>query len=132
MTIDYGFQTTDEVKFDKQGLPEGQHKVMIIGEEADEKGRGIVVEYEVVEGEKKGYKSKVWYLTKHENATTSNIAKQNIKRIAEATGKAVSATSPLKSRVLQVLVAVQKNDDSRTEIKKYLPESATSSSAAPF
>ena len=31
MTIDYGFETTDEVKYDAQGLPVGEHKVMIIG-----------------------------------------------------------------------------------------------------
>ena len=132
MTIDYGFTSSDEVKFDKQGLPEGTHKVMIIGEEADDKGRGVVAEFEIIEGAFKGKKSKVWYLTTHDNATTANIAKQNIKRIAEATGKAVSGTSPLKGRVLQVQVAVQKNDDSRTEIKKYFPENHQAASATPF
>lgn len=120
----YGFSSTDEVEFDKQGLPVGQHKVMIIGEEPF-KDSGLVVEYEIVSsGDYKGKKGKVWYLTRHENPTTANIAKQNIKRIAEATGRAVSATSPLKGRVLQVIVGVQKNDESRTEIKKYLPENA--------
>lgn len=122
MTNDYyGFTSTDEVKYDAQGLPLGEHKVMIIGEEPDAKERGIVAEFEIVEGEHKGKRGKVWYLTKHENATTANIAKQNIKRIADATGRAVSATSPLKGRVLRVLVGVQKNDADRTEIKKYLP-----------
>lgn len=132
MTNYYGIETTDEVKFDKQGLPEGTHKVMIIGEEADEKGRGVVAEFEILEGQFKGKKSKVWYLTTHENVTTSNIAKQNLKRIAEATGKAVSATSPLKGRVLQVQVAVQKNDDSRTEIKKYMSENHQAQANTPF
>lgn len=122
MTNDYyGFTSTDEVKYDAQGLPLGEHKVMIIGEEPDAKDRGIVAEFEIVEGEHKGKRGKVWYLTKHENATTANIAKQNIKRIADATNRAVSATSPLKGRVLRVLVGVQKNDAERTEIKKYLP-----------
>lgn len=122
MTNDYyGFTSTDEVKYDAQGLPLGEHKVMIIGEEPDAKDRGIVAEFEIVEGEHKGKRGKVWYLTKHENATTANIAKQNIKRIADATNRAVSATSPLKGRVLRVLVGVQKNDADRTEIKKYLP-----------
>lgn len=122
MTNDYyGFTSTDEVKYDAQGLPLGEHKVMIIGEEPDSKERGIVAEFEIVEGEHKGKRGKVWYLTKHENATTANIAKQNIKRIADATGRAVSATSPLKGRVLRVSVGVQKNDAERTEIKKYLP-----------
>lgn len=123
MTNVYGFESTDEVSYDKQGLPIGQHKVMIVAEEPF-KESGLVVEFEIVSGEHKGKRGKVWYLTKHENATTANIAKQNIKRIADATGRAVSATSPLKGRVLQVVVGTQKNDESRTEIKKYLPENA--------
>lgn len=131
MTIDYGFSSTDEVQYDKQGLPVGTHKVMIIGEEADAKDRGIVVEYEIVEGEFKGKKAKEWLLTKHDNATTANIAKQNIKRIADATGRAVSGTSPLKGRVLKLVVAVQKDDADRTQIKKYLPQTHVEESA-PF
>ena len=122
MTNDYyGFTSTDEVKFDAQGLPLGEHKVMIIGEEPDSKERGIVAEFEIVEGEQKGKRAKVWYLTKHEKALTKKIAIENVKRIADATGRAVSGTSPLKGRVLRVLVGVQKNDADRTEIKKYLP-----------
>ena len=122
MTNDYyGFDSTDNITYDKTGLPLGEHKVMIIGEEPDLKDRGIVAEFEIVEGEHKGKRGKVWYLTKHENTLTKNIAMQNIKRIADATGRAVSATSPLKGRVLRVLVGVQKNDADRTEIKKYLP-----------
>jgi len=132
MTIDYGFSTTDEVKYDAQGLPVGTYKVMIIGEEEDAKGRGVVVEYEVVAGEYKGKKGKVWYLTKHENAITSNIAKQDIKRIADATNRAVSASSPLKGRVLSVTVGVQKNDADRTEIKKYHPENYEVESEIPL
>lgn len=130
MTNYYGIESTDNVKYDPQGLPIGQHKVMIVGEEPDEKGRGVVAEFEIVAGEYKGKRSKVWYLTMHENPTTKNIAQQNLKRIADATGRAVTPTSPLKGRVLQVIVGVQKNDESRTEIKKYLPENADS--ATPF
>jgi ribosomal protein L24 len=122
--IDYGFTSTDDVKYDSQGLPVGTYKAMIIGEEADPKGRGVVVNYEVVSGDFKGKTGKVWYLTTHENATTANIAKQNIKRIADATGRAVSGASPLKGRVLTLTVAPQKNDADRTEIKKYMPENA--------
>jgi len=122
--IDYGFTSTDDVKYDATGLPVGTYKAMIIAEEPDTKGRGVVVNYEVVSGEHKGKTGKVWYLTTHENPTTSNIAKQNIKRIADATGKSVSAQSPLKNRVLTITVAPQKNDPDRTEIKKYAPENA--------
>lgn len=129
MTNMYGFETTDDVQYDKQGLPLGQHKVMIVDEQPF-KEAGIVVEFEIVEGGLKGKRGKVWYLTRHENPTTANIAKQNIKRIAEATGRAVSPAAPLKNRVLQVIVGEQKNDSTRTEIKKYLPENADA--AVPF
>lgn len=130
MTNDYyGFDSTDNIAYDKTGLPVGEHKVMIIGEEPDAKDRGLVANFEIVEGDYKGKTGKVWFLTKHENVTTANIAKQNIKRIADATGKAVSGTSPLKGRVLRVVVGAQKNDPDRTEIKKYLP---ADKSDAPF
>ena len=120
----YGVASTDDVKYDAQGLPVGTYKAMIIGEEPDAKGRGVVAEFEAVSGEHKGKKGKVWFLTTNENVTTSNIAKQNLKRIADATGKAVSAINPLKNRVLTITVAPQKNDPDRTEIKKYAPENA--------
>lgn len=118
----YGFETTDEVQYDKQGLPTGTYKAMIIGEDDDEQGRGVVAEYEALDGENKGRKGKVWYLTKHENPQTANIAKQNIKRIADATGKAVSESAPLKGRVLTIEVRQQKKNPDYTEIFKYYPE----------
>jgi hypothetical protein len=64
----------------------------------------------------------VWFLTLHENPQTANIAKQNLKRIADATGRAVSPTAPLKGRVLTLEVAQQKKNPDYTEVKKYLPE----------
>lgn len=130
--IDYGFKTTDDVKYDVQGLPVGTYKVMIIGEEADPKGRGVVVNYEVLSGDFKGKTGKVWYLTTHEKTITSNIAKQNIKRIADATGKAVTASSPLKNRVLTITVAPQKNDPDRTEIKRYASENTVVADEIPL
>jgi ribosomal protein L24 len=133
--IDYGFDTTDEVKYDAQGLPLGTYKAMIVGEEQFVKNGvdvGVVAEYEAVSGDFKGKRGKVWYLTKHENPTTANIAKQNIKRIADATGKAVTAATPLKGRVLTITVAPQKNDPDRTEIKKYAPEDAAITDEPPL
>ncbi len=130
--VDYGFETTDDVQYDKQGLPIGTYKVMAISEEDDEKGNGFIIEYEVVEGEFKGRKGKVWYHTKHPNATTANIAKQAVKRISDATGKAVSASSPIKNRVFTIQVGEQKKDPRYTEIKKYLPEDHKPSEDAPF
>ena len=121
----YGFESTDEVELDKLGLPIGEHRVMIKGEEPDVKDgvtRGIIVEYEVVEGEAKGKTMKQWLLTMHPTSPeAANIAKQNIKRIAEATGRAVTPSDRLKGRTLSVVVGVQKNDETRTEIKKYRP-----------
>lgn len=121
--IDYGFNT-DDVQLDSQGLPVGTYKAMITAEELNEK-RALVVTYEVLDGEFKGKTGKVWYNINHENATTANIAKQAIKRIADATGKAVSPEAPLKNRVLTIEVGKQKKDDRYTEIKKYLPENHT-------
>lgn len=132
--MDYGFKSTDEVQYDSQGLPIGTYKAMIIGEEEDPKGRGVVVEYEALDGDNKGKTGKVWYLTKHESLQTANIAKQNIKRIADATGKTVTSTSPLKGRVLTIEVRQQKKNPDFTEIAKYHPENyvAPASNEVPF
>jgi len=134
MTIDYGFKSTDEVQYDSQGLPIGTYKAMIKSEEADEKGRGLIAEFEVLEGNYKGKTGKVWYLTTHDNPQTANIAKQNIKRIADATGKPVSSASPLKGRVLTLEVRQQKKNPDYTEIFKYYPENyvAPQSDDVPF
>jgi delta-aminolevulinic acid dehydratase/porphobilinogen synthase len=120
MTNYYGVESTNDVQYDKQGLPVGLHKVMCKSEEPF-KDSGFVAEYEIVEGEHKGKSGKTWYLTTHENATTANIARQNLKRIADATGKPVSPSSLIKGRVMKVEVREQKNDSSRTEIFKYHP-----------
>lgn len=122
MTNLYGFDTTDNVQLDAQGLPVGTYKAMIIGEEAAKDDKGVVAEYEVVSGEYKGKTGKVWYLTMHSNPQTSNIAKQSLKRIADATGKAVTPASPLKGRVLTLEVRQQKKDPRYTEVARYLPE----------
>ena len=118
----YGFESTDNVVLDAQGLPIGTYTVHIKGEEPDAKGRGVVVEYEVLDGKNKGKAGKVWYLTTHENPQTRNIAQQNLKRIADATGMPVSPLTPLKGRTLVLEVGVQKSDPTRTDIKKYHPE----------
>jgi hypothetical protein len=116
----YGFESSEEVKI-TQGLPIGTYKIMALKEEADPKGNGLIVEYEVVDGANKGARSRVWYNTLHENATTANIAKASLKRIADATGKPISQTSPIKGRVFSVTVGQQKNNPDYTEIKKYMP-----------
>ena len=122
---DYGIESTDDVEYDKQGLPVGTYKAMIIGEEDDPKGRGVIAEYEVVDGDHKGRTGKQWILCKHDNATTSNIAKQTLKRIADASGSPVSSTAPIKGRVMTIEVRQQKKNPDYTEIFKYHPEDYT-------
>jgi hypothetical protein len=120
--------------YDKAGLPVGTYKAMIISEEPDAEGRGVIAEYEVLEGDKKGKTGKVWYLTTHSSPQTANIAKQNLKRIADATGKPVSATSPLKGRVMTIEVREQKKNPDYTEIFRYHAENyvAPTSNDVPF
>jgi hypothetical protein len=128
----YGFTTSDEVKLDAQGLPVGIYKAMIASETPDEKEgvvRGLILEYEILDGVNKGRTGKQWLLTLHTEQTTANIARQNIKRIAEATGSAVSQAAPLKGRVLTLEVGERKKNPAYTEIKKYHPADYV---AAPF
>lgn len=132
MTNLYGIESTDDVQFDRQGLPIGTYKVMIVGEEAAKEDKGVVVEYEILDGDYKGKTGKQWILTKHENPQTANIAKQTLKRIAEATGKAVTPASPLKNRVLTIEVAQQKKNPDYTEVKRFLPEDHKPVEQTPF
>ncbi len=131
--VDYGITSTDNVEYDKQGLPVGNNQlVMVIGEEDEKDDKGVIMELEILDGPNKGRKGKVWILTKHENPQTANIAKQTLKRIADATSKAVSPSAPLKGRVFRIDVTVQKKDDRYTEIKKFYPETHVAENAAPF
>jgi hypothetical protein len=138
MTTDlYGFKTTEDVQYDAQGLPIGTYKVLIANEEAGETKKEsnpnpLIVTFEVLEGEFKGKEGRVWYNVHNTDVKTANIAKQNIKRIADATGKPVTPTSPLKNRVLTIEVRAQKKDTRYTEIARYLSEDYTPSEDAPF
>lgn len=125
MTNVYGFDSTDEVQLDKSGLPIGTYKVTALKEEPAEKdgvATGVIVTYEILEGEHKGKEGKVWYNTLHSNPTVANIAKQQLKRIADATGMPIAPATPIKGRVLTLEVVAQKKDDRYTEIKKYMPK----------
>lgn len=130
----YGFDTTDEVKFDANGLPVGTYKAMAVSEEPfikENVRKGVIVEWECLEGAEKGRKGKVWYNTLHKNETTKKIAHQTLKRIAEASGAAITMSSPIKGRVLTLEVGPQKKNPDYTEVKKYHPENHTSQDA-PF
>lgn len=126
MSIDYGFNSED-VTLDTPGLPPGIYKVMIKSEEKkaskkDERNELLEVTYQAVEGDFKGKTIIQRYNIWNNNITASNIAKQEIKRIANATGRPVSPESPLRGRVLSIDVRYQKGSDQYTEIAKYYPE----------
>lgn len=131
----YGFATTDDVHLDKAGLPIGTYQAMATLEEAavkDDKTVGVVVTYEVLSGENKGKTGKVWYNTMHENPQVANIAKQQLKRLSDATNKPITPSTPIKGRVLTLEVRQQKKDDRYTEIGRYLPENHTAEEKTPF
>jgi len=122
MTNYYGVESTDDVAYDSQGLPIGIYKAMAISEEADAQGRGVIVEWEALSGDNKGRKGKQWILTTHENQQTSNIAKQTLKRIADARGKPISTAAPIKGTVVTLEVRQQKKNPDYTEVARYHPE----------
>lgn len=127
MSIDYGFDSTDNVQYDSLGLPVGIYKALITKEEIGETKKDtnpqpLIVTFEVLEGDFKGKTGRVYYNVRHTDTTTSNIAKQALKRIADATGKPVTPTTPLKGRVLTLEVRQQKKNPDFTEIAKYHPE----------
>jgi len=130
MSIDYGFDTND-IKLDSLGLTPGIYKVMIKSEErkpTKSKLDGktdddlLLVTYQAVEGDMKGKTISQRYNIWNSNQTASNIAKQEIKRIANATGRPVSPEAPLRGRVLCIEVRNQKGSDQYVEIAKYYPE----------
>ncbi len=132
MTNIYGFESTDDIQVEVQGLPVGTYKAMAIDEgdhSKDGVSTGIFIEWEVVEGENKGKKAKTWYNTKHSNKIAKDIALQDLKELARVTGKPIGEHMPIKGRVVTLVVDVQKNNPQYSGIKKYLPESYV---AAPF
>jgi hypothetical protein len=135
MTNLYGFESTDDVQYDKAGLPLGIAKFLATSEEPAVKDgitTGIIVTYECVEGDNKGRSGRVWYNTLHSNPKVANIAKQQLKRISDATKKPISETSPIKGRVITLDVVTQKKNPEYTEIKRYLPEDYKPEDSAPF
>lgn len=123
MSNDYGFNSTDEVQYDTPGLPVGTHKVMITKEERqptkDGNAEFLAVTYQAVEGEFKGKTQIQRYNLWNPNERTVSIARQELKKIADATGRPVSADSPLKGRVLNIEIRNQKGSDQYTEVARY-------------
>lgn len=126
MTIDYGFASTDDVKLDPVGLPIGEYHVLAVKEEqidnfSETNPKPIRVTWKALDGEHIGKERFATYNVNNSNPTAANIARADIKKIAIATGRAVTADSPIQGRVLKVIVDYQKGSDQFTEVKKYLP-----------
>lgn len=115
----YGFASSDEVKYDIVGFPVGKYTVHAI-DEKDETS-GIHVVYEILSGNDKGSTAKVYYNTLSDNEITAKIAKQDIKRIGEATGKPVTQEDPIQGRIFMVDVEANKKNPQYTNVKAYLP-----------
>jgi len=119
----YGDFNSEDVKYDTPGLPVGTHKVMITAESKEPTKDGnnelLKVTFQCVEGEFKGKTTLQRYNLWNSNPKASNIAKQEIKRIGDASGRPVNAENPLKGRVLNIEVRNQKGSDQYTEIAKY-------------
>ena len=122
----YGDIDTDKVQ---EGLGIGLHKVLIVGEKKLERPENpknpaiLLLTFESVQKETKGLTYTQGYNCWHEQAVTSNIARANLKKIAEATGKPINTTAPAKGRVLWIDIRQQKNNDQYLEIAAYKPES---------
>jgi delta-aminolevulinic acid dehydratase/porphobilinogen synthase len=117
------------------GLPIGTAKYMATAEDASIKDgvtTGVIVTYECLEGINKGKSGKVWYSTLHPNPQTANISRQALKRLADATGKAISPSAPIKGRVVTLEVQLQKRDPKYTEIKRYLSPDHVPEEVVPF
>lgn len=131
MTNDiYGDFDSAKVEYDKPGLPVGIHKVMITKEERKSTKAGdnefLEVTFQAVEGEYKGKTTIGRYNLWNSNPKAANIAKQQLKKIGDSSGKPVSAENPLKGRVLCIEVRQQEDNSDYTEISKYYPEDYTS------
>ena len=137
---------TNEVKYDAVGLPVGVYKVMCTGEaikQSEGKAKRYVATYQIVSGEFKGKSSDYGYNLFHDKPLVANIAKQELKRIADATnsqlGFAVDGDTikhnfaPLNGRVFGVVVTPQKGSDDYTTIAKYLsPDDEKLNDETPF
>lgn len=136
-------RTTDDVEYQKFGLPIGTLKLMVTSETDDEQGRGIILTLECVEGAHRGATGQLWLLFNHDNIKARKAAEEKMKRIADATGKQIPLCSiaqrpasfaPIKGRVFVGQVEQQKNNPDYTEVKRFYPEnySAPAADEAPF
>lgn len=134
--MDYGFTTSDEVPNEVQGLSIGTYHVLAVDEvqgdaPSERNPFPVIVTWKELDSETPNRTSKVWYNVNHSSPQAANIARASVKKIADATGRPVSAMAPIKGRLCKVIVDLQKGSDSFTEIKKYLPADEGFSNAKP-
>lgn len=123
----YGFESSDEVKYDTFGFPVGRYTIKAVDEM--DTATGIMVVYEVLDGEHINKTLSVYYNTLSDNDITAKRARQDIKRIADATGKLVDASNPITGRVFMVDVELNKKNPLYTNVRAYMPASGVPVSA---
>jgi len=135
--MDYGIDTSN-VELESLGLPEGGYRAMISSEEIkptkDGLNKLLEVTFNVVEGAHKNKTIISRFNLWHSNEVAKNMAQQDLKKIALATGKEVNGEQPLKGRALTIFVRKQKNNPDYSEVWKYAPidKELETSNEAPF
>ncbi len=115
----YGFESSNNVKLDTFGFPVGKYAVYADCEA--EVASGVHILYKILSGEHKDAEASVYYNTLSENEITAKIAKQDLKRIADATGKPIDKDNMIQGRTFMVDVELNKKNPAYTNVKAYLP-----------
>lgn len=114
--FDYGFESSSEIKIDVNQFPVGKYKVFAT--EQSEAATGFTVKYEIVTGDLKGDVVTIWYNTKSDRDDVRNIAKKEIRRIADVT-RVIDSTNPIKGRAFCVEVEKSKKNEQYTIVTRY-------------
>lgn len=115
----YGFTSSEEVHLDTFGFPVGKYVVHAVGQR--DTATGILVDYKILTGEHANKSFSVYYNTLSDNEITAKIARQDLKRIGDATGKPVDQTNGIAGRTFTVDVELNKKNERFTNVKSYLP-----------
>lgn len=115
----YGFTSSSEIKLDTFGWPLGKYAVHAVGQ--GDTATGVMVDYKILTGDNAGHEFGIYYNTLSDNEITAKIAKQDIRRIADATGKPVDANNRIAGRTFMVDVEPNKKNPAYTQVKAYLP-----------
>lgn len=115
----YGFESSSEVKLDTFGFPLGKYVVHAVGQ--GDTASGVMVDYTIVSGEHANHTFGIYYNTRSDNEITAKIAKQDLKRIADATGKPIDQQNAIAGRTFTVDVVPNKKNPQYTVVQAYLP-----------